>query len=83
LGILTHFAYPYCNWQRGSNENFNGLLRQNIPKKRRMVTVTEEELTMIENRLNHRPRKWLGFKTPHEVFHASLNRVAVLLESIK
>ena len=77
LGILTYFADPYCSWQRGSNESFNGLLRQYIPKKRRMETVTDEELTMIENRLNHRPRKRLGFKTPHEVFHASLNRVAV------
>jgi IS30 family transposase len=77
LGIQTYFADPYCSWQRGSNENFNGLLRQYIPKKRRMETVTDEELTMIENRLNHRPRKRLGFKTPHEVFHASLNRVAL------
>ncbi|ELX8338862.1 IS30 family transposase [Pseudomonas aeruginosa] len=76
LGIQTFFADPYCSWQRGSNENFNGLLRQYIPKKRRMETVSEEELTMIENRLNHRPRKRLGFKTPHEVFYASLNRVA-------
>lgn len=77
LGIQTYFADPYCSWQRGSNENFNGLLRQYIPKKRRMETVTDEELTMIQNRLNHRPRKRLGFKTPHEVFHASLNRVAL------
>ena len=77
LGIQTYFADPYCSWQRGSNENFNGLLRQYIPKKRRMETVTDEELTMIENRLNHRPRKRLGFKTPYEVFHASLNRVAL------
>lgn len=76
LGIQTYFADPYCSWQRGSNENFNGLLRQYIPKKRRLETVTEQELNMIENRLNHRPRKRLGFKTPHEVFHASLNRVA-------
>ena len=76
LGIQTYFADPYCSWQRGSNENYNGLLRQYIPKKRRLETVTEEELAMIENRLNHRPRKRLGFKTPHEVFHASLNRVA-------
>jgi hypothetical protein len=44
-----------------------------------METVTDEELTMIENRLNHRPRKRLGFKTPHEVFYVSLNRVAVQL----
>ena len=76
LGIQTFFADPYCSWQRGSNENFNGLLRQYIPKKRRMETVSEEELTMIENRLNHRPRKRLGFKTPHEVFYASLTRVS-------
>lgn len=77
LGIQTYFADPYCSWQRGSNENFNGLLRQYIPKKRRMETVTDEELTMIQNKLNHRPRKRLGFKTPHEVFHASLPRVAL------
>ena len=50
LSIQTYFADPYCIWQRGSNENFNGLLRQYIPKKRRMETVTDEELTMIENR---------------------------------
>jgi IS30 family transposase len=77
LGIQTYFADPYCSWQRGSNENFNGLLRQYIPKKRRMETVTDGVLTMIENRLNHLPRKRLGFKTPCEVFHASLNSVAV------
>jgi len=76
LNIQTFFADPYCSWQRGSNENFNGLLRQYIPKQRRMETVTDEELAMIEKRLNHRPRKRLGFKTPYEVFHASLNRVA-------
>jgi len=74
-GTQTFFADPYCSWQRGSNENFNGLLRQYIPKKRRMETVADEELTMIQNKLNHRPRTRLGFKTPHEVFHASLNRV--------
>ena len=76
LGMQTYFADPYCSWQRGSNENFNGLLRQYIPKKRRLETVTDEELTMIQDRLNHRPRKRLGFKTPHEVFYASFNRVA-------
>jgi len=77
LGLLTYFADPYSSWQRGSNENFNGLLRQYVPKKRALSTVTREELTMIENRLNHRPRKRLGFKTPYEVFHDSLKRVAV------
>jgi IS30 family transposase len=48
LGIQTYFADPYCSWKRGSNENFNGLLRQYIPKKRRMEIVTDEELTVIE-----------------------------------
>ena len=77
LGLQTYFADPYSRWQRGSNENFNGLLRQYVPKKRALSTLTQEELTMIENRLNHRPRKRLGIKTPYEVFHASLKRVAV------
>jgi len=75
LGIQTYFVDPYCSCKSGSKENFNGLLRQYISKKRRMKTVSEEELTMIENRLNHRHRKRLGFNTTHEVFHASLNRV--------
>lgn len=64
LGIQTYFADPYCSWQRGSNENFNGLLRQYIPKKRRMETVTDEELTMIENRLNHRPESGWDSERP-------------------
>lgn len=77
LGSTTYFADPYSSWQRGSNENFNGLLRQYIPKKRALSSVTDEELIMIQDRLNHRPRKRLGFKSPHEVFHQSLSRVAL------
>lgn len=77
LGSTAYFADPFASWQRGSNENFNGLLRQYIQKKRRLSTVTDEELKIIENLLNHRPRKRLGFKTPHQVFHESLNRVAL------
>ena len=77
LGSTIYFADPFASWQRGTNENFNGLLRQYIPKDRPLSTVTQEELKMIENKLNHRPRKRLGFKTPHEVFHESLNRVAL------
>jgi IS30 family transposase len=56
---------------------FNGLLRQYIPKKRPLSTVITEELKMIKDRINHRPRKLLGFKTPYQVFHQSLNRVAL------
>jgi hypothetical protein len=77
LGSKTYFADPFSSWQRGSNENFNGLLRQYIPKKRPLSQVTYEELKMIERRLNNRPRKRLRFKTPYQVFHESLNRVAL------
>ena len=77
LKSTTYFADPFASWQRGSNENFNGLLRQYIPKKRPLSTVTADELKMIQDRINHRPRKRLGFKTPYEVFHQSLNRVAL------
>ena len=78
LGIQTYFADPYFHWQRNSNKNFNSLLRQYIPKKQRMKTVTDEVLIMIQNRLNHLPKNRLGCNTLHEVFHASLNRVAPL-----
>jgi IS30 family transposase len=77
LNSTGYFARPFASWERGSNENFNGLLRQYVPKKRLMQTVTDEEIKMIENRLNNRPRKRLGFKTPAEVFHQSLSRVAL------
>jgi IS30 family transposase len=78
LKSTGYFARPFTSWERGSNENFNGLLRQYVPKKRSMNTVDEEEITMIQNRLNNRPRKRLGFKSPSEVFHQSLKRVALL-----
>lgn len=77
LKSTTYFADPFASWQRGSNENFNGLLRQYIPKKRPLSTVTDQELKMIQAELNSRPRKRLGFKTPNEVFMQSLNRVAL------
>ena len=77
LKSTGYFARPFASWERGSNENFNGLLRQYVPKKRLMNTVNEEEITMIQNRLNNRPRKRLGFKTPAEVFHQSLKRFAL------
>ena len=77
LGSTGYFARPFASWERGSNENFNGLLRQYVPKKRQMRSITDEEIKMIENRLNNRPRKRLGFRTPAEVFHQSLSRVAL------
>jgi len=77
LDSTGYFADPFSSWQRGSVENLNGLLRQYIPKNRPLSTVTDEELAMIERSLNSRPRKRLGFKTPLQVFHESLKRVAL------
>jgi len=62
------FAHPFAAWERGTNENMNGLVRQYIPKRRQFDTISEHELLFITNRLNHRPRKCLDFRTPIEVF---------------
>lgn len=77
LNSISYFADPYASWQRGSNENTNGMIRQYLPKKRSFTTVTQKEFVMIMERLNHRPRKRLNWKTPHEVFMQSFNRVAL------
>ena len=68
LEIDFFFAHPYTAWERGANENMNGLVRQYIPKNRDFVSVTDDELLQIINRLNHRPRKCLDFRSPFEVF---------------
>lgn len=73
----SFFADPYCSWQRGTNENTNGLIRQYAPKGRHFSTLTDKEVQLIQDRLNHRPRKRLGFKTPHQVFYTSINRRAL------
>ena len=67
LGADIYFAKPYASWQRGSNENMNGLIRQYLPKSVRLDTVTIEQTQFIEQRLNNRPRKVLGYQTPLEV----------------
>jgi IS30 family transposase len=67
-GVEVYFSHPYSSWERGTNENTNGLVRQYLPKKRRLDDVLEVELVVIMDRLNHRPRKRLDFLTPHEVF---------------
>lgn len=74
LKSTSYFADPYAAWQRGSNENTNGLVRQYLPKSRPFQTVTEEELAMIMDRLNHRPRKRLNWKTPHQVLMKGLRK---------
>jgi IS30 family transposase len=64
-----YFCHPYSSWERGLNEYTNGLIRQYIPKGTSFKSVTKKQIQAIENKLNHRPRKSLGWKTPHEVFY--------------
>ena len=68
LGIDFYFCDPYSSWQRGLNEHTNGLIRQYLPKKTDFTKVSYTTIKMIQNRLNNRPRKALGFKTPKEAF---------------
>ena len=73
-----YFAKPYASWQRGTNENGNGLVRAYLPKGTDFATVSDEQLREIERRINSRPRKTLGWRTPYEVFAEALNnRVAI------
>ena len=77
LQSTAYFARPFASWERGSNENLNGLLRQYVPKKRAMSTVTDEKIKMIESRLNNKPRKMIGIqKLPQRFFinHSSALR---------
>ncbi|MGV8991221.1 MAG: IS30 family transposase [Thiobacillus sp.] len=67
-GLAIYFADPYSAWQRGANENTNGLLRRYFPNGSDFRNVTEETLASAVKKLNHRPRKCLGYRTPHEVF---------------
>ncbi len=68
LQAEMYFAHPYASWERGTNENTNGLIRQYLPKGSDFSTVTTEQLAFIKERLNHRPRKCLDFQTPAMVF---------------
>lgn len=69
--VTCYFATPYHSWERGANENLNGLIRQYLPKGVCMSTLTQAECDWIADELNNRPRKRLGFKTPKEVYYAS------------
>jgi IS30 family transposase len=72
LGAQFFFAHPYCSWERGANENMNGLIRQFFPKKMAFDSISASDIALATYSLNHRPRKCLGFKTPHEVFMSQL-----------
>lgn len=68
LDAQFYFAHPYASWERGLNENTNGLIRQYFPKDRDFTTITQKEINRVMDRLNNRPRKCLGIKTPNQVF---------------
>jgi len=68
IGCDTYFAKPYHSWERGQNENANGLLRQYFPKAMGLLNVTTQQVLEAVHKLNSRPRKCLGFKTPYDVF---------------
>jgi len=68
LGCQCYFAKPYHSWERGLNENTNGLIRQYFPKKMSFTKITTDQIAMVQRRLNTRPRKCLGFRTPDMVY---------------
>ena len=81
LKAKVYFAHPYCSWERGLNENHNGLLRQYFPKKTNFLKISQVQVDDMTYLLNHRPRKYLGNLTPHEVFN-SLKMRPLTLRSV-
>ena len=79
LDADIYFAKPYHSWERGLNENTNGLVRQYFPKGIPFDSITEKELQDVAKKLNNRPRKCLGYRTPFEVFSKSCERRGVAL----
>ncbi len=68
LHAKFYFSHPYAFWERGPNENTNSLIHQNFPKMHDFITIVSKQIEMVMDKLNNRPRKCLGFKTPNEVF---------------
>jgi len=80
LETKIYFAHPYASWERGLNEITNGLMRQYFPKDRDLTTVTNYEIEKSMDKLNHRPRKSLGYRTPYEVFFNTKTSLPVALQ---
>lgn len=77
IGMEVYRAHEYHSWERGTNENWNGLVRDFFPKKTNFATLTDKDVKRVEMNLNHRPRKRLGYLTPHEVFVLGIDPGAV------
>lgn len=72
-GIDIFFAHPYSSWERGTNENTNGLIRRFFPKGTDFNNITVKQLKEVQNKLNNRPRKVLGYKTPNQMMQEEIN----------
>jgi len=70
-GVKFYFATPHHAWERATNENTNGLIRQYLPKRKSMAHVTQHDCNAIAKKLNTRPRKRYDYDTPEERFHAA------------
>lgn len=70
-GVEFYFATPHHSWERGTNENTNGLIRQYLPKRTSQAHVTQADCDRVAAKLNSRPRKRLGYKTPEECYAAA------------
>lgn len=80
IGLKCYYANAYHSWERGTNENTNGLIRDFFPKKTDFTTIPTEEIQKVEYLLNTRPRKRLGWLTPLEVFSKELNQFNIILK---
>jgi IS30 family transposase len=76
LDATVYFAHPYHSWERGLNENTNGLIRQYFTKGSSFEHITDQQVDEVTNKLNHRPRKTLNYKTPHAVFFDEIKQNA-------
>jgi transposase, IS30 family len=78
LNADFYFCHPYSSWERGVNENTNGLIRQYFPKHTEFAKITNEDIKLVEEKLNNRPRKSLGFQTPNQVYFKELEKLRLV-----
>lgn len=76
LNLDFYFAKPYCSWERGSNENLNGLVRQYFPKGSDFTSLKKRDIDLAQNILNNRPRKRFGFKSPNEMLASKIDQLS-------